>query len=298
MSKGGFISAYYDFSLRMPGPLLGSGAPSEGAMIADFRLDADVSELAPYINAVAQKAVYYEKLPFIRFLLDGIDCALYQNGGSAAAFSDRNQALEFLERLIAFLNDIYLRKGSIEPNHKKYRHVPVLDIFRLLPRTNCRECGFATCMAFAAALSKRATLPHRCPGFSRPISLNAVYPVFDDKGNLLSTVSIDIDSEAGEPSSQTKHHRIENQSEKINDMNRPGRTSFSGTGNDALPAPLTKRELTVLRLLVQGATNTEISNSLAISQHTVKSHVVHIFNKLGVNDRTQAAVLATRHNFV
>jgi DNA-binding NarL/FixJ family response regulator len=61
------------------------------------------------------------------------------------------------------------------------------------------------------------------------------------------------------------------------------------------PAPLTGRELEVLRLVAQGATNAEI---LEISPHAVKSHVIHIFNKLGVSDRTQAAVWAARNALV
>jgi len=297
MNKGRLVSAYFDLSLTTPRPLLGRGMEVESLMLADFRLDADVSELAPYINAVAQKAVYYERPPFIKFLLDGFGCTLYQNGGSAASFSDRDQALEFMEKLVGFLNDIYLRKDTIEPNHKRYRPVSVLDIFRLLPRTNCRKCGFATCMAFAAALSRRKASPRRCPGFSRPISVNAVYPVLDAKGNLLSTVSIDVEGEAAESCSKTRPDCLERQGKRINDVSRSDGT-IAGGGDDFLPMPLTGRELTVLRLMVQGATNMEISARLKISPHTVKSHVVHIFNKLGVNDRTQAAVLATRHNIV
>jgi DNA-binding NarL/FixJ family response regulator len=68
--------------------------------------------------------------------------------------------------------------------------------------------------------------------------------------------------------------------------------------NCLLPAPLTGRELEVLRFLARGDTNAEISLHLGISPHTVKSHVIHIFNKLGVNDRTQAAVWAARHQLI
>jgi DNA-binding CsgD family transcriptional regulator len=57
---------------------------------------------------------------------------------------------------------------------------------------------------------------------------------------------------------------------------------------------LTPRELQVLELISEGQTNQSIAGQLAISPHTVKSHVIHIFNKLGVSDRTQAAVLAAR----
>jgi DNA-binding NarL/FixJ family response regulator len=58
--------------------------------------------------------------------------------------------------------------------------------------------------------------------------------------------------------------------------------------------PLTRRECEVLQRLSQGLTNKEIAESLGISYETVKEHVQHILRKLGVNDRTQAAVWAVR----
>jgi DNA-binding NarL/FixJ family response regulator len=61
---------------------------------------------------------------------------------------------------------------------------------------------------------------------------------------------------------------------------------------DRLPHSLTKRELEVLRLLAQGQTNPEIAQSLVLSTLTVKTHVQRIISKLGVSDRTQAAVRA------
>jgi DNA-binding NarL/FixJ family response regulator len=61
---------------------------------------------------------------------------------------------------------------------------------------------------------------------------------------------------------------------------------------DQLPHSLTKRELEVLRLLAQGQTNQEIAQGLVVSPLTVKTHVQRIIAKLGVSDRTQAAVRA------
>jgi NarL family two-component system response regulator LiaR len=58
--------------------------------------------------------------------------------------------------------------------------------------------------------------------------------------------------------------------------------------------PLTEREMDVLRLLAQGKSNKEISLSLSIGEQTVKSHVSHILEKLGVPSRTQAALYAIR----
>ena len=58
---------------------------------------------------------------------------------------------------------------------------------------------------------------------------------------------------------------------------------------------LSERELEVLRLLTAGQTNREISDELFVSAETVKSHVSAVIGKLGVRDRTQAAIFAIRH---
>ena len=61
---------------------------------------------------------------------------------------------------------------------------------------------------------------------------------------------------------------------------------------------LSDREIEVLRLLADGRSNGEIAAALAISEHTVKSHVGNILEKLQLTDRTQAAVYAWRHGLV
>lgn len=61
---------------------------------------------------------------------------------------------------------------------------------------------------------------------------------------------------------------------------------------------LTEREKQVLKLLVTGKSNTEIAKELIVSVHTAKAHVCSILQKLGVSDRVQAAVKATKENIV
>ncbi len=76
---------------------------------------------------------------------------------------------------------------------------------------------------------------------------------------------------------------------------------FRATERQAFPprtAGLTPREHEILRLLAQGATNREIARALHISEHTVKTHVHHILEKLGVENRAQAAALAVRWGLV
>lgn len=64
------------------------------------------------------------------------------------------------------------------------------------------------------------------------------------------------------------------------------------------PTDLTEREVEVLRMVGQGASNREIAASLFISEKTAKNHLTHIFGKIGVSDRTQAALFAIRSGLV
>ena len=61
---------------------------------------------------------------------------------------------------------------------------------------------------------------------------------------------------------------------------------------------LTERELEVLRLIATGATNREIADELVVSEGTVKNHVSSILSRLGLRDRTQAALYAHQHNLI
>lgn len=65
-----------------------------------------------------------------------------------------------------------------------------------------------------------------------------------------------------------------------------------------IPEPLTEREIDVLQQMAYGRRNSEISGILHISQGTVKTHVHRIIQKLGVEERTQAVVLAIRQGIV
>jgi DNA-binding NarL/FixJ family response regulator len=58
---------------------------------------------------------------------------------------------------------------------------------------------------------------------------------------------------------------------------------------------LTEREMSVLRLIAQGRSNKEIAAALFLTEGTVKGYISTIFDKLGVDDRTQAALYAVKH---
>jgi NarL family two-component system response regulator LiaR len=70
----------------------------------------------------------------------------------------------------------------------------------------------------------------------------------------------------------------------------------TSTIRKSLPEVLTERELDVVRLVAQGRNNHQIAQSLVISEKTVKTHVSNILGKLHLDDRTQLAIYAIKHN--
>ena len=79
---------------------------------------------------------------------------------------------------------------------------------------------------------------------------------------------------------------------------RPGSSDTSGCGAAQAAEPLTLRELEVVRLVARGASNREIARDLRLSEATVKTHLLHIFEKLGVSDRTSAVTTALERGLI
>ena len=284
-----FSTAYSTLTLFSYGPVT-SGAAYNGCGFhgARFELEEDLAPLFPYINAVADHAQYYERPVYIKFVLLDRLCAFYPRQGAFTPVRDLAEALAFLPRLIDFIEDVAKRSPGIAPNHKKFKPASALDIYRLLPGSNCRSCGYDTCLAFAAALSRQCTSMLKCPHLASPMEEKATFPVYDDQGNLVRTVTLDIDTGCLRQQIDQKETHIQTLQARLSDVEN-SRAANIDSANARLPIALTRREIQVLRRIARGATNKEISKELHISEHTTKSHVIHIFNKLGVNDRAQAS---------
>jgi ArsR family metal-binding transcriptional regulator len=190
-----FSKAYETLSLFPIGPMGGSGTAPPGSRTrgARFRLDWDLSPLFPLINAVVPDARLYETPCYIKFQLNAHLCAFHPHEGVFSPVKDYTEARTFLDDLVAFIQNLFARKAEIVPNHRKFNPVSALDIFQLLPRSNCRACGQATCMAFAAAVSRQKSSPAECPHLGQPVEEKAHFPVLDAQGRLIRTVALEIE---------------------------------------------------------------------------------------------------------
>ena len=124
------------------------------------------------------------------------------------------------------------------------------------------------------------------------------YPVRDRDKDVSAVIVIVSETTASKQAIQKQRDYTELLELRLSEKKGGRRSVTLDGGTVSLSVKLSRRETDVLRLITEGYTNAQISELLDISSNTVKSYVNNLFNKLGVNDRTQAAVLATRHHII
>jgi len=126
--------------------------PSAETVNAIAELSDDIREVLPYINARVKGGVYNHEAGTLRFLWEGKAITLFPRRIAIAKLSGREEAEQVLEWLKDFINATWENRHQIEPSYRKGNEVKLLDVYKLLSGTNCKECGEPTCMAFAVKL--------------------------------------------------------------------------------------------------------------------------------------------------
>ncbi|NPB09823.1 MAG: hypothetical protein GXO17_05655 [Thermodesulfobacteria bacterium] len=125
--------------------------------------EEDLSELMPYLNAVARVVFYDPEEPVIVFRLDEKKVALRPFLAQLAEVGNIEEGRLWREKLEKYLEEVWARREEISPRHQPRTLPPALEIYKLLPQTNCGQCGEATCLAFAAKLSTGEADLSACP---------------------------------------------------------------------------------------------------------------------------------------
>lgn len=154
------ISAF-DFTLISP-----PCHPGADTWSVKIHFDEDISEVLPLLNAELDRADYDHNAKVLVWKGDGHKYAFRPHEISVAPLEDRNEANALCQEAVDIVNKRWERRDEIEPDYSRERLPTVMEIYKNLPRSNCKECGYATCMAFAAAYRDGKAQDSDCPHVS------------------------------------------------------------------------------------------------------------------------------------
>jgi ArsR family metal-binding transcriptional regulator len=126
-------------------------------------LDQDITEVLPYLNRVLGGFEYFKDPPAVTFKNYGKLIAIHPRKIAVNALKDEEEADKILEWLKREINDAWEKRAEIEPLYEGAPKPKVLEILKLLPQNNCRECGEPTCMVFAVRVAEGIRGPEDCP---------------------------------------------------------------------------------------------------------------------------------------
>ena len=126
-------------------------------------LDQDISEVLPYLNAVLGGFDYLKNPPAVIFRSQGKLITVHGDKIAINALRDEAEADKILQWLQREINAAWTNRENIQPSDEGAPKPKVIEILKLLPRTNCRECGQPTCMVFAARVAEGVKGSEDCP---------------------------------------------------------------------------------------------------------------------------------------
>ena len=137
--------------------------PSFQSLHCIAHLEQDVSEALPYLNTSLGGFEYLKDPPAVTFRVHGKIITVHPREIAVNALRDEEEADKILEWLKKEINEAWEKRNGITPRYVGTPKPKILEILRLLPSTNCRECGEPTCMVFATKIAEGAKGSEDCP---------------------------------------------------------------------------------------------------------------------------------------
>lgn len=130
------------------------------------KLGTDISEVLPYLGTALGGGQYIKDPPSLTLRMGGKLVTLHSSEIFLNAMNNQSEATKILEWLKSEINDAWEQRSDIAPLHESPPEPRMMDVLRLLPRTNCRKCGEPTCMVFAVKATEGAKGYLDCPEIS------------------------------------------------------------------------------------------------------------------------------------
>lgn len=126
-------------------------APGSARYGIDIDIADDIDAVLPYLNAVLDNAWYDHEGQILIWRGKGQAYAYRPHQIKVARVEEPLRAREIAAEVVEQVNKIWREREQITPRLETRRPPAVFDIFKLLPKSNCKKCGYPTCLAFAAA---------------------------------------------------------------------------------------------------------------------------------------------------
>lgn len=126
-------------------------------------LDQDVGPALPYLNASLGGFEYIRQPPSVTFRAQGKLITVHARMIAVNALKDEDEARKIVEWMVREINAAWENRDTIEPLYEGTPKPNIVDIIKQLPRTNCRQCGYPTCMVFATHVAEGAKDLSNCP---------------------------------------------------------------------------------------------------------------------------------------
>ena len=137
--------------------------PSAQHLRCYAHLDGDMSEVLPYLNTVLKGHQFCPDPPSLTLKYQAKLITLTSLEIAINMVKDQTEAEDILQWLTDEINATWERRGEITPSFEVAVPPRVLDVLKILPRTNCRACGQPTCMVFAARAAEGVKGAADCP---------------------------------------------------------------------------------------------------------------------------------------
>jgi len=126
-------------------------------------LDQNISEVLPYLNAILGGFEYLKDPPAVIFRSRGKLITIQGRQIAINALKDEAETDKILEWLKREINEAWLNRESIEPCYEGAPKPKLIEILKLLPKTNCKQCDEPTCTVFAARVVEGVKTATDCP---------------------------------------------------------------------------------------------------------------------------------------
>jgi ArsR family metal-binding transcriptional regulator len=130
------------------------------------RLDAEITDLLPYLNTVLRGHLFMREPPSLTIKYRAKLITFHPREIAINILKDKAEAEEIMAWLQEVINDTWERQGAIAPSFEVPAKPRIMEILKILPRTNCRACGQPTCLVFATQVSAGDADPQACPALS------------------------------------------------------------------------------------------------------------------------------------